>query len=283
MPHSHSASHASNSNEIGGHSHGLAKTTRSDNWWLGPLLTFVGLNAFGMYTTWAAFQGTYYYYKPYLSPLYSPLLFINEAAAGAAPLDHAWIGSWPTWWPSFLPASPAFFILLFPLSFRATCYYYRKAYYRSFFATPPGCAVGPLPQKNFKGETHLLLIQNFHRYALYAALVFIGILLYDAVLAFFKDGVFGVGVGSFVLLMNAILLGSYTLGCHSFRHLIGGRKDQFTCGGCETLSYMTWTKVSFLNSKHMLFAWASLFWVGFTDIYVRLVAMGIWKDFNTWN
>jgi hypothetical protein len=28
----------------------------------------------------------------------------------------------------------------------------------------------------------------------------------------------------------------------------------------------------------MLFAWLSLFWVGFSDLYVRLCSMGIWHD-----
>ena len=37
--------------------------------------------------------------------------------------------------------SPAIFILPFPLLFRATCYYYRKAYYRAFFWDPAGCAI----------------------------------------------------------------------------------------------------------------------------------------------
>jgi hypothetical protein len=30
----------------------------------------------------------------------------------------------------------------------------------------------------------------------------------------------------------------------------------------------------------MMWAWLSLFWVGFTDVYVRLCAMGIWHDFH---
>jgi len=28
----------------------------------------------------------------------------------------------------------------------------------------------------------------------------------------------------------------------------------------------------------MLWAWVSLFWVGFSDLYVRLCSMGIWHD-----
>ncbi|PYS93352.1 MAG: hypothetical protein DMF50_13605 [Acidobacteria bacterium] len=267
---------------IGGHAGGFAATARTDRWWVGPLLTFAGLGAFVVYSTWAAFQGAYYYAAPYLSPFYSPLLFIDPSAPGAAPLEHAWIGAWPSWWPALLPASPAFLILIFPGAFRATCYYYRKAYYRSFFATPPGCAVGPIPQGRYKGETSLLIFQNLHRYALYFAILFIFILYLDAFKAFFKDGRLGVGVGTLVLLINPTLLGLYTFGCHSFRHLVGGGLDCFSCDRASAARHGLWKKVTALNERHMLWAWTSLFWVGFTDVYVRLVAMGVIRDLNTW-
>ena len=32
----------------------------------------------------------------------------------------------------------------------------------------------------------------------------------------------------------------------------------------------------------MAFAWVSLFWVAVTDLYVRLVSMGVITDLNTW-
>ncbi|MBI2339210.1 MAG: succinate dehydrogenase [Deltaproteobacteria bacterium] len=266
----------------GGHSIGFAKTFRTDRWWVGPVLTFLGLAGFVVYSTWAAFQGDHYFYGSYLSPFYSPLLFINPNVPGAAPLAHAWFGVYPGWWPAFIPQSPAFLILAFPGSFRFTCYYYRKAYYRSFAGTPPGCAVGPFPRKNYKGETFLLLFQNLHRYALYFALLFILILYYDAFQSFFRDGKFGVGVGSLVLLLNATFLACYTFGCHSWRHLVGGRLDCFSCDGVSKMRHGIWKRVTFLNERHMLFAWVSLFWVGFSDFYVRMVSMGIWKDFSTW-
>jgi hypothetical protein len=170
------------------------------------------------------------------------------------------------------------FILIFPLSFRLSCYYYRKFYYRAFLGSPPGCAVNPLPQGRYNGERGLLLVQNLHRYTLYAALLFIFILSYDAVLAFSKDGVFGFGVGTLVLTINPILLGAYTCGCHSFRHLIGGGRNV-----PAPMQRWLWTKVSWLNARHMKFAWASMLWVWFTDVYVRLVSAGVIHDFNTWN
>lgn len=271
---------------IGGYQSGLAATVRQDRWWVEPLITGIGFALFVIYSNWAAFQGAYYWYGSYLSPFYSPLLFVDPSAPGAAPLHHAWFGPWPQWlrslWPPYFPTSPAWLILAGPLSFRATCYYYRKFYYRAYFLSPPACAVGAVKQKNYRGETFLLLFQNLHRYALYIAITYIFILSYDAGLAFFRDGKFGVGVGSIVLLINPILLATYTFGCHSFRHLVGGRRDCFSCDAASQTSYGIWGKVSWLNERHMLFAWMSLIWVGFSDFYVRMVSMGYIHDLSTW-
>ncbi len=267
---------------IGGHQPGFGSTVRTDSWKRGPVLTFLGLSAFIVYATWAAFQGAHYYVGPYLSPFYSPVLFVEPSALGAAPVEHAWLGAWPAWWPAFLPHSPSFFILIFPGAFRLTCYYYRKAYYRSFATTPPGCAVGPRAQKKYHGETRLLLFQNLHRYALYFAIIFVFILYYDAFLAFSYHGVPGLGVGTLVLLVNATLLACYTFGCHSFRHLVGGRLDCFSCNAACGVQHGIWKKATFLNERHMPFAWLSLCWVGFTDLYIRLISMGLLTDLNTW-
>jgi hypothetical protein len=270
---------------IGGHPTNIGGTLRSDNWWVGPLVTFAVFSSFIVYTTWAMFQSAYYYAAPYLSPLYEPVLFVKTDVPGAAPLDHAWFGTWPTWWPEnsvLFPASPALLILMFPGLFRFTCYYYRKAYYRSFVGSPPGCAVSPGQRPRYWGETRFLLFQNLHRYALYFALLFAVLLSVAAVRAFFKDGQFGVGVGTIMLVINAALITAYTLGCHSFRHLIGGRDDCMSCGQ-NTVKYGAWKKASWFNGRHMMFAWLSLVWVGLTDLYIRLVAMGVITDLNTWN
>jgi hypothetical protein len=235
--------------------------------------------AFIVYATWAALQGEHFAIGPYLSPFYSPLLFAPPSGEGLA---HAWFGTWPSWWPALIPASPAILILPFPGSFRFTCYYYRKAYYRSFAGSPPGCSVVPLAKKKYFGETNLLLFQNLHRYALYAAIVFIPILYYDAIIACSYGGELGFGVGTAIMFINPTLLACYTFGCHSFRHLIGGRGDCMSCGQA-TAQYQAWKGVSWLNARHMLFAWCSLFWVGFTDFYIRMVSMGVISDLNTWN
>jgi hypothetical protein len=280
--------------QIGGHGRGFGVTRRSDRWWLGPTITFLGLTAFIVYANVALMLGDHYWADPYLSPMYAPALFTDPSAPGSLPADHAWFGVYPQWWLDlrgaipFLPertlTSPAALILIFPLSFRLTCYYYRKAYYRSFAATPPACAVEGVRTGKYMGETQLLLFQNLHRFALYFALMFIFFLGYDAVISFSKNGQLGIGVGSVIQTVNVILIGSYTLGCHSFRHLIGGRKNWMTCdGGRASTAHRLWLGCSRLNARHMAFAWASLLWVGFTDFYIRMVSMGVFTDLNTWD
>jgi hypothetical protein len=86
-----------------------------------------------------------------------------------------------------------------------------------------------------------------------------------------------VGVGSLVLTLNPILLGGYTLGCHSVRHLVGGRFDQMSRHPTRKKAYDC---ITCLNRRHMMWAWASLIWVGFCDVYIRLCSMGIWYDYR---
>ena len=252
----------------------FGQTMRTDAWWVEPVLVFVGLSAFVVYSTWAAFQGTHYTFGPYLSPFYSPELF------GDSP--HALFGPKPGWWPAMLPFSPALLILWAPGGFRFTCYYYRGAYYKAFWADPASCAVGE-PRTSYLGEQSLpLIMQNVHRYFLYLALGFIVLLAYDVWKAFwFTDAAgitsFGVGVGTIVLAVNVVLLSSYTLGCHSLRHLVGGVKDRLSEHPVRQKAYDC---SSCLNRRHRRFAWFSLFSVGFSDLYIRLCAMGVWHDWR---
>jgi hypothetical protein len=250
-------------------------TARRDAWWIQPLFVFLGLSTFIVYATWAAFQGNHFEYGPYLSPFYSPLLFGDSA--------HAWFGPNPAWWPGAIPFSAALLILWAPGGFRVTCYYYRGAYYKAFWADPPSCTVGE-PRKTYLGERSFpLVLQNVHRYFLYLGIFFIVVLLIDAYHSFwFEDpasGVtrFGIGVGSLLLTINTLLLAAYTFGCHSLRHLVGGGRDEISTSGTRVACYSC---VSGLNRRHQLFAWLSLFTVGFADLYVRLCSMGIWTDFR---
>ena len=249
---------------------------RWDQWWVEPALVVLVLGSFIVYSTWAAFQNAHYYAAPYLSPFYSPCLS-TDCQHVTVPL----FGKLPAL-PIIGVVSPAFLILWGPGLFRLTCYYYRKAYYRSFWGAPPACAVTDV-RPGYTGETRFpLIFQNLHRYTLYGALILLVFLWWEGLAAFFKDGRFGIGVGTVVMVINAALLTGYTFGCHSWRHLIGGRMDCFTCDSAASTRYRLWKGSTWLNTRHMAFAWLSLVWVAFTDFYIYLVSSGTIRDLNTW-
>jgi len=247
-------------------------TLRKDRWWIQPVVTVTVLTAFVGYASWAAFVNKNYFAGPELhrdliSPFYSPCL-TESCVPGSHP------GSVISWWT----ISPALLILIFPLGFRLTCYYYRKAYYRSFWLAPPACAVSDA-HGSYSGETRFpLLFQNIHRYFFYFGLVFNVILTIDAVMAFRQPGIgIGFSVGTAVLIINASLLWLYSLSCHACRHLCGGGVKQFSK---SPLRHRVWKTLTPLNAKHMVFAWMSLVFVAFTDFYVRLVASGTIHDYG---
>jgi hypothetical protein len=241
----------------------VAESRRQDAWWVEPLLVVVVLTGFGLYALWAALQNANYYAPPYLSPFYSPCLAVNCA--------HVTLPLVGSWWN----LSPAFLILWVPLGFRLTCYYYRKAYYRSFFWSPPACAVADA-RRSYSGETRFpFLLQNLHRYFFWLSLVVLAFLWWDVLLAFRFPTGFGIGLGTVVLAVNAWLLTLYSVSCHSCRYLCGGYLDSFQNA---PLRYRLWRLTNRLNPRHPLFAWISLFGVGLADLYVRLVAMGLIQD-----
>lgn len=226
-------------------------------WWIAPALVVLVLGGFTIYSFWSiVIASSGYTFGPYLSPFYSPLL----------------AGVWPL--------SPALLIFWVPLGFRATCYYYRKAYYRSFFLDPPACAIGerkiPTYRPAYKGErTFPFVLLNLHRFFLYLALLFVFFLGIDAARGFVFDGKFGVGFGSLLIATNVVLLALYTFSCHSLRHLVGGGTDCFSCSAAR---YSLWQRISTLNSEHALYAWLSLFSVVASDLYVRLLSAGVVTD-----
>jgi hypothetical protein len=249
------------------------RTLRTDKWWLEPAITFGVLFSFVIYATFRAFEGANYYKDHLISPFYSPCL--SEACVPEATI----FGFTPVSAEIFnFALSPALIILIFPLGFRMTCYYYRKAYYRSFWLSPPACAVAE-PHTKYTGETRApLILQNAHRWFFYAGLVFNVLLTYDAIISFKSvEGEWGhMSVGSLVLVVSSTLLWLYSLSCHTCRHTIGGRLKHFSK---HPVRYKAWTWVSALNHKHQQFAWYSLAGVAFADIYVRQVATGAWTNF----
>ncbi len=230
-------------------------------WWAGSVTTVAILGAFTIYTLYIVFfEPQAAEYGGYLlSPLYSP----------PVPSPVSWL-------------SPAIFVLWAPLGFRLTCYYYRKAYHRAFFWDPPNCSSKaqqrePRSPENYNGERNLWVFNNIHRYFLYASIIVMAFLWYEAIRAFFPDG-FGITIGSLLFLLNVVLLSGYTFGCHSLRHLAGGRTDCYSCVRGGNLRRKSFHWVSVLNGRHMFWAWVSLFSVWGADVYVRLLLSGVITD-----
>jgi hypothetical protein len=246
-----------------------ARTLRADRWWLAPLLTVLGLSAWVIYAVVRVYMHKWYWVADhhYLTPFYSPCI-TDRCVPQAAHIGRVL----PGWW--IIPE--AAFSLPFLLLFRLTCYYYRKAYYRSFWASPPACAV-PDGHQRYSGETRSpLIFQNGHRYAFYAALVISLINTWDAAVGFRgADGKVGFGLGNLILVGNVVMLWAYTVSCHSCRHIVGGRLKHFSR---HPVRYRLWTFVSKLNTRHMLLAWVTLGTLALTDFYVMAVSAGWFPD-----
>ncbi|MHB8584543.1 MAG: succinate dehydrogenase [Thermoplasmatota archaeon] len=250
------------------------RTMRRDAWWVEPTLVVIVFTSFILYALFRVFENNYFSYQVpgqagfFVSPFASPDLTAYVPAILANLPEFG----------QFL-RYPAFLITPIPAGFRFTCYYYRKAYYRSFVGMPPGCAVKGQTGTNYRGERHFLLFQNLHRYLLYLAIIVLVLLWYDAIMAFgITKGHLYVSLVSLFFLLNVVLLSAYTLGCHSFRHLVGGKLDCYSCDLPSRLRHNVWGRVTMLNQRHMMWAWLSLFSVALTDVIVRLLVLGYIHD-----
>lgn len=232
-------------------------TDRRDAWWVEPLLTVITLTAFGIYTFLIAFDRNNGEFGPYISPMFSVPWF------GVHAKDIN------------LPFPPAFLWLWIPLGFRATCYYYRKSYYRAFFWDPPACAVPEL-RKAYQGERKFpFVLNNLHRYFWYLSVWVVLFLWIDTLRAFWFEGHFYLGLGSLIMLANIILLSYYTFSCHAWRHIAGGCLN---CFSKHKTRYTLWQRITHINEQHGFWAWTSMMAVWFTDAYIRLVAHGVISD-----
>ena len=222
--------------------------------WLYPAFVFAILTLFGVYTAWVVLFQPVSRFAPYLSPFESPLITLGRIPPGV-------------------------FVVWAPLVFRATCYYYRKAYFRSFFWHPRSCAVSEPGRGRYRGETRFpWVLNNFHRFTFYVIVVQVLFLIFDAVLAFDFGGRIGIGLGTVLMVVNVVLLGGYTFGCHALRHLAGGELDCFSCSTVAKARWRLWRGVTVLNIRHDRWAWASLFSVWLTDVYIRLLMAGVVHD-----
>ena len=253
---------------------GFGETYRRDAWWVEPLVVFLVLGGFVVYATWAAFQNAHYTYGPYLSPFYSPVIFGDG--------EHAWFGPKPGWWPAFAPFSPALLILPFPGLFRFTCYYYRGAYYKAFWADPISCSVGEPRARVLRralvpaGAAERPPLLRLHRR------LFLFVLTYDVWLALWfpnRDGADGVrhrprhhrpgGQRRASQQLHARL----SLDSAPARRRQGRSLEVVYAPGLLQL-------LERAQLPAQLFAWMSLFSVAFADVYVRLCSMGIRTDWR---
>jgi hypothetical protein len=247
-------------------------TLRTDAWWAQPLVSMIVLGIFVIYATWAAIIGTHYYSDPYISPLYAPCI-----ADSCAHVSFHIIGSFWRW-------SPALLIILFPLGFRTTCYFYRRVYYRGGFWAPAACAVKeprvallrPVPSTKYRGESRgVLMVMNAHRYFFYVAFVLAILHWTDFVLSFHFQAGWGIGFGTLLMGLDTVLLSLYVLSCHAGRHFLGGHVNTFSR---SPIRYRLWKLSTRFNPNHGPIAWASLVSVMLVDIYVRLLSYGVFHD-----
>ena len=239
------------------------RTLRTDAWRRAPLTVTGILLFFILYSLVRLFMNRWFYVEPfnYLTPLYSPCV---TASCPPGARDFG------TWFGHFPPGLP-FAILFFPIlgGFRGTCYYYRKAGYRSLWFAPQACAV-PEPHAKYTGERRFpLVFMNSHRYFFWAASILLLVNFYDVVKALLNDGHPRFGLGTLVMLVNVIALSLYTLSCHACRHAVGGRINHFSK---HPVRYRMWTLVSRINPRHGQFAMVSLFTVIITDAYIMTLS-----------
>jgi hypothetical protein len=83
------------------HKGGFGSTRRKDNWWVEPLLVFLGFGAFIVYSTWAALQNAHFEFGLIYRRFIRRCLMKDK----------------PGWWPAFIPFSAAMLILWAPGGF----------------------------------------------------------------------------------------------------------------------------------------------------------------------
>ncbi|RJU88768.1 MAG: hypothetical protein DWC07_07225 [Candidatus Poseidoniales archaeon] len=262
---------------------GLGRTNRIDKWWTQPLTMGTGLTAALVYTFWRLFiYGTetsagasLISYElegsKVMSPIFSPNV-LEWDLFGLSTWDH------PEW------VNAAILVLWIPFGFRGTCYYMRRVYYRTFFASPVACWVDE-PDINkklgYKGEKRLFIFNNLHRYFLYAAMIILVIKWWDVTHTMHFHSAdyegYGMSLGTFVMGIEAFLLTMYVTSCHALRHLAGGMLDRWTTG-ISRIRGQLFGKISVFNRSHGFWFWTSLVFVFLGDLWVLAVAEGHLND-----
>ena len=262
---------------------GLGRTNRIDKWWTQPLTMGIGLTAALVYTFWRLFiYGTetstgasLISYElegsKVMSPIFSPNV-LEWDLFGLSTWDH------PEW------VNAAILVLWIPFGFRGTCYYMRRVYYRTFFASPVACWVDE-PDINkklgYKGEKRLFIFNNLHRYFLYAAMIILVVKWWDVTHTMHFHSAdyegYGMSLGTLVMGIEAFLLTMYVTSCHALRHLAGGMLDRWTTG-ISRIRGQLFGKISVFNRSHGFWFWTSLVFVFLGDLWVLAVAEGHLSD-----
>ncbi len=251
---------------------GLGRTNRIDNWWAQPMTMGIALTLALAWTAWRAiFFAEHISYDVNGAHVISPMFSPNV-------LEWEMFSSWnhPSW------VNAAVLILWIPFSFRGTCYYMRRVYYRTFFATPVGCWVDE-PEINkkigYKGEKRLFIINNLHRYFLYMVIPILIIKWWDITHTMsFHDG-YGISGGTVILTLEAVCLTFYVTSCHALRHLAGGILDRWV-DGISKIRGKIFEKISILNLDQGFWFWVSLDFVFIGDAWTIGISMGYINEFS---
>ena len=119
------------------------------------------------------------------------------------------------------------------------------------------------------------ILMNAHRFFLYLAFIPLAVLWVDLLLAIWHDGQPRLGLGVLLIAADAVLVALYVFSCHSFRHLVGGGLDCFSCSANTRRRHGLWARVTSWNEHHGLWAWASLLSIVLVDLYVRALALDV--------
>lgn len=180
--------------------------------------------------------------------------------------------------------SPTLAVIPLIAVFRLSCYAYRKDYYRHVFKHPLGCQSSDRldeEKRTYKGETGFFSLNNFHRYFLYIAIAILPFFYYDIYISMvYYSGYVTLRLGTVILIINALLLTTWTFSCHAFRHITGGYIDCYACktGGRGIKKF--YNGQSYLNLHHEQLAFVSLLFVVAVDLYIRGLMYGLPIDFT---
>ena len=223
------------------------RSERVDRWWVEPLLVVLVLTGFSIYALWAALQNANYYAAPYLSPFYSPCLDDQLRARDAA-ADRLVVEPLAGLPDPRRPARVPGHLLLLPQAPTTA---------RSSGRRRP--APSRTPRTSYSGETRFpFILQNLHRYFFWLSLVVLAFLWWDAIWRSASRTASASGLGTLVLMANAVLLSLYSFSCHSCRYLCGGYLDSFEEA---PIRYLLWRITQPPERAPRLFAWISLFGV----------------------